>query len=1246
MLISTLFSLFQRAQFRRTLARRNRRAPKFRSSLHAAQVGRAETLESRQLLTVIGVEPLVFDPTPSDSGSGDEITVGTITFDQSATAVAITFAIDPARQSTFDLTGVSGRINDGLAGSAAEPSLPNNTHTFTLIVPLTAGATLTSVDASAALKCCDPNVVSRSLPKTGTVQGMTLPGPLNLPSYFDSSLTAGFKPSSTNVAADTLSFSPSGASWQTGDAVRVVQGFGQGLVPVATNPTAGVETLAFGQPHGLSTGNLVSVAETGGGLTAGTTYAARVINPTTIALYDSSANANAGGTTGLINLTGPVATKILGTSPTGFGPTPHVAKTTTTSASLFVRNLGGGNYSFYTTYQAALAGGSSGLVDITNPAPTNGELVVVAENADLGFLGQVPINQSAQPSATDTTLKQVSFASDPNFATATPVRVSATGGGLTSGTTYFIRNLGSGIYSFYDTAANATAGGATGLRNLTAPITASVFPNPTTLTFPNNHGFTTGKIVRTSTAVGGLVTGTNYFVRVIDERTISLHSSLGDAVANTNPRAVTAPITSVITPMFDSWCADVDRVILNNFNPVCDILSTQSAPLPHTSLDPKDVSPAENGTATRNGSLVPSSTNTTTDQVTFTAAHQLATGEPVRISTTSNNLLAGVTYFARSINTTTVAFYNTAANALAGTTVGRIDLTAPISASATVYRSEWIDLVANTNWTTGTKVRFTATGGGVVTDTTYFLRAIDANTFSLHTSRADSLSGTSPIPLTGPLPSGINMYVYETIVEHPENLDVINWLLNQSFQTQLAPGQALASTDIAAETVTFTASHGLLNGFPVRVSTTGGGLTAGVDYFARVVNNTTISFYDTAANASAGGATGLINLTAPITAAVQSYYTYGDLQHAIWRIVDNLDTISYNTLPFSQARVDSIIAQADAAVGLYLDSVDFTPACGQDLIVLAEPIEPGVAAGVRAQSLFTQVPNRLFGTATAQVAAAGQISGLKFNDLTGDGHRDPSDPGLQGFTIYLDLNNNAILDTGEPSTVSDANGEWAFSGLAPGNYVVRELNETGWVQTTAVPALVTLTATAGETLDIGNFRLISLSGLKFNDANGSGTLDTNETGLAGWTIFLDTNSNNLLDLGERSTVTGNNGTWRFDNVGPGNYNVREVNQNNWIRMTNNPATFVATSGSNTTGILFGNTHISLFLDPKLMQISSNMAKYNSGVLGQKAQLIANWYDLYLKRAPDRAGMTRYMKLYLAGFNDQQVEQRFRLDFGV
>ncbi|MFM7162021.1 MAG: hypothetical protein ACKO3P_16840, partial [Planctomycetaceae bacterium] len=79
------------------------------------------------------------------------------------------------------------------------------------------------------------------------------------------------------------------------------------------------------------------------------------------------------------------------------------------------------------------------------------------------------------------------------------------------------------------------------------------------------------------------------------------------------------------------------------------------------------------------------------------------------------------------------------------------------------------------------------------------------------------------------------------------------------------------------------------------------------------------------------------------------------------------------------------------------------------MVVLCEPIEPGFVPGIRAQALFTQVPNRLFGTATAQVAASGQISGIKFNDLSGDGVREPGEPGLQGFTIYLDLNNNANL---------------------------------------------------------------------------------------------------------------------------------------------------------------------------------------------------------------------------------------------
>jgi len=55
------------------------------------------------------------------------------------------------------------------------------------------------------------------------------------------------------------------------------------------------------------------------------------------------------------------------------------------------------------------------------------------------------------------------------------------------------------------------------------------------------------------------------------------------------------------------------------------------------------------------------------------------------------------------------------------------------------------------------------------------------------------------------------------------------------------------------ETVDFAVAHGWATGDVVRVSATGGGLTGGANNFARFIDADTISFYDTAANAIAGG---------------------------------------------------------------------------------------------------------------------------------------------------------------------------------------------------------------------------------------------------------------------------------------------------------------------------------------------------------------------------------------------------------
>ncbi|MFM6670418.1 MAG: Calx-beta domain-containing protein, partial [Dolichospermum sp.] len=52
-----------------------------------------------------------------------------------------------------------------------------------------------------------------------------------------------------------------------------------------------------------------------------------------------------------------------------------------------------------------------------------------------------------------------------------------------------------------------------------------------------------------------------------------------------------------------------------------------------------------------------------------------------------------------------------------------------------------------------------------------------------------------------------------------------------------------------------------------------------------------------------------------------------------------------------------------------------------------------------------------------------------------------------GWTIYIDSNKNGQFDAGELSTVTDANGQYTFSNLGPGEYTIGEVAQTGWEQT-------------------------------------------------------------------------------------------------------------------------------------------------------------------------------------------------------
>jgi YVTN family beta-propeller protein len=81
-------------------------------------------------------------------------------------------------------------------------------------------------------------------------------------------------------------------------------------------------------------------------------------------------------------------------------------------------------------------------------------------------------------------------------------------------------------------------------------------------------------------------------------------------------------------------------------------------------------------------------------------------------------------------------------------------------------------------------------------------------------------------------------------------------------------------------------------------------------------------------------------------------------------------------------------------------------------------------------------------------SSTGQIRGAKWNDLNGNGVWDkPGEPGLSGWTIYLDTDQDGTRDAGEPSTVTGGDGSYAFTGLAAGTYVVAEVAQAGWQQT-------------------------------------------------------------------------------------------------------------------------------------------------------------------------------------------------------
>ncbi len=156
--------------------------------------------------------------------------------------------------------------------------------------------------------------------------------------------------------------------------------------------------------------------------------------------------------------------------------------------------------------------------------------------------------------------------------------------------------------------------------------------------------------------------------------------------------------------------------------------------------------------------------------------------------------------------------------------------------------------------------------------------------------------------------------------------------------------------------------------------------------------------------------------------------------------------------------------------------------------------------------------------------------------------------------------------------MTDSHGNYDFVGLPAGTYHVREVQQPGWTQTypsaTQLSDTYSINLAAGQIAkkkDFGNFKLGTISGTQFNDANGNGRKDSGEVGQSGWTITLK-GPNGF----STSTTTDASGNYSFTGLKVGTYTLSETVKSGW-HQTLTPGKVKIDSASVSTKDNFGDT---------------------------------------------------------------------------
>jgi serine-aspartate repeat-containing protein C/D/E len=187
------------------------------------------------------------------------------------------------------------------------------------------------------------------------------------------------------------------------------------------------------------------------------------------------------------------------------------------------------------------------------------------------------------------------------------------------------------------------------------------------------------------------------------------------------------------------------------------------------------------------------------------------------------------------------------------------------------------------------------------------------------------------------------------------------------------------------------------------------------------------------------------------------------------------------------------------------------------------------------------------------------ISGYVYVDTDNDGVYDSSESPIANVTVaLLDADGNA---TGKTAT-TNTSGYYSFTGLMPDTYGVEETQPAGYIDGLDTAGTVNGTAkgVAQSTLDridgvalgddesgvnynFGELLPASISGYVYVDADNDGVRDSGESPIGNVAVALLDSSGNATG---KTTTTDDTGFYRFDNLAPGIYGVKETQPSGYL----------------------------------------------------------------------------------------------------